>query len=418
MKKIKFLNLALATSLVFSAVPVSANTQYSDSTHEVINVDAPVTEDSNSNCDVYAELGSEFKVTIPKKIVLDGALKKGNYKVTVEGDIAGKEVVNVVPDSAVTLSTKDKADVIGTIAQDKTKWTYNEILSDNKVLGNGEIDANKITAGAWNGTFNFNIALTERAILVSATNSDGENLNAESDVIVGEQRENLLNGLVEAGFVDSAETVDLLIDVNSDNFDGLAETTFNVSEIAKEGDTVVIVHFDEEKQMWEHIATETVGADGTVTGNFSSYSPIGFIIIDSEGNETIHTEHLDENNDLNCDICNKQGTLAYIYHEHTGNTSVGGGCYTQYVAGHTHTDSCKKECSRTVYYDGTTKVYDGVTWYKPKCPDCGTRPYRTAKTSYCGNYVIKCGQTEKAASYNQACGKTTSTIESQYTKFD
>ena len=108
---------------------------------------------------VYAEVGSEFKVIIPKKVVLDGATKSGTYQVTVEGDIAGLEVISVTPDSAVTLSSKDKADVIGTITQDKITWAYNEILSDNKILGNGEIDANGITAGAWNGTFNFVIKL-------------------------------------------------------------------------------------------------------------------------------------------------------------------------------------------------------------------------------------------------------------------
>ena len=165
MKKIKLLSLTLSFMLLFTSIPVNANTQYSDSTHEVINVDTPVTEDSNSNCDVYAELGSEFKVTIPKKIVLDGALKKGTYQVTVEGDIAGLEIIKVVPDSAVTLSSKDKADVIANITQDKIKWYYNEILEESKVLGNGLIEADGITAGSWNGTFNFNINLSETSAL-------------------------------------------------------------------------------------------------------------------------------------------------------------------------------------------------------------------------------------------------------------
>ncbi len=422
MKQIKFLNLALATSLIFSAVPVSANTQYSDSTHEVINVDAPITEDSNSNCDVYAELGSEFKVTIPKKIVLDGALKKGTYKVTVEGDIAGLEVVNVVPDKAVTLSSKDKADVIGTIAQDKIAWTYNEILSDNKVLGNGEIDANKITAGAWNGTFNFNINLSEKIITVTAKNESGEDLNASSNLIEGEERENLLNGLVDAGFVSSADDVDALIDVDSDDFDGLADTTFDVSSIAKEGDTVVIVHFDEEKQMWEHVATETVDSDGTISGNFSSYSPVGFIVIDSEGNQTIHTNHSDNDNDLHCDICNKQGTLAYTYHTHTGTS--GNGCYNKPVY-HQHTSGCYSKCGRS-YYFVRSFTSGGQTWYAYACPNCTTDTSdnsrlicRTAQVGgTCSNSRLTCSRGNNVEGYTLGCGKTTSTIESQYTKFD
>ena len=159
MKKIKLLSLTLAASLIFSAMPVSANTQYTDSAHEVINIDTPISNDNNSNCDVYAEIGSEFKVTIPKKIVLSGTTKSGTYTVTVEGDIAGLEVISVTPDSAVTLSSKDKADVIGTITQDKLNWTYSEIYTDSKILANGSISAQGITAGAWNGTFNFAIKL-------------------------------------------------------------------------------------------------------------------------------------------------------------------------------------------------------------------------------------------------------------------
>ena len=128
------------------------------------NIETSVCEITNSNqtdktTTVYAEIGSEFKVTIPKKIVLDGATKSGTYTVTVEGDIAGLEIVNVTPDSAVTLSSKDKADVIGTITQDKLNWTYSEIYTDSKILANGAISAQGITAGAWNGTFNFAIKL-------------------------------------------------------------------------------------------------------------------------------------------------------------------------------------------------------------------------------------------------------------------
>ena len=131
---------------------------------ELGNIETSVCEVTNSNqtdktTTVYAEIGSEFKVTIPKKIVLDGATKSGTYTVTVEGDIAGLEVINVTPDSAVTLSSKDKADVIGTITQDKLNWTYSEIYTDSKILANGSISASGITAGAWNGTFNFAIKL-------------------------------------------------------------------------------------------------------------------------------------------------------------------------------------------------------------------------------------------------------------------
>lgn len=107
---------------------------------------------------VYAEIGSEFTVTIPKKIVLDGESKTGTYTVSVEGDIAGNEYVSVKPDETVVLSSNNLADVTASISQDKTEWYYSEML-ENGVIGNGAIDANGITAGVWNGTFNFNIKL-------------------------------------------------------------------------------------------------------------------------------------------------------------------------------------------------------------------------------------------------------------------
>jgi len=433
MKKIKLLSLALTGTLIFSSVPVYANTRYTDSTHEVIEIDTPISKDDNSNCDVYAEIGSEFKVTIPKHITLDGATKKGTYNVSVEGDIAGKETIKVIPDEAVTLSSKDKTDVIGTIAQDKTKWSYNEILSDNKVLGNGLIDANKITAGAWNGTFNFNISLTENSITVTAKNESGEDLNTSSNLIEGEQRENLLNGLVESGLVDSVDDVDALIDVDSDDFDGLADTTFDVSSIAKEGDTIVIVHFDEEKQMWEHVATETVDSEGKISGNFSSYSPIGFIIIDSTGNQTVHTEHKDDNNDTYCDICNKQGTIVYNYHKHSGTETTKAGCYqgtkSYYQCGEYQANycvgygigHCANNCGES---DDTYYVYE-VSTYCDRCGSyknfylCGECKYNLFGSTDGNNFVSgSVGRIHGYYIYAITCGKTTSTIESQYTRFE
>ena len=58
------------------------------------------------------------------------------------------------------LSSTNLKDVTATIEQDKTEWSYDQILNDEfKIIGNGEIDAKDITAGSWNGNFNFNIAL-------------------------------------------------------------------------------------------------------------------------------------------------------------------------------------------------------------------------------------------------------------------
>lgn len=114
-------------------------------------------------------------------------------------------------------------------------------------------------------------------IPVISKNENGEDLNASATLIEGQKKADLMNSLDEAGLANS-EDVDLLIDVKADDFDGMADTTFDVSNVANEGDTVVILHYDETKGEWEYIATDTV-EDGKVGGDFSSYSPVAFIVI-------------------------------------------------------------------------------------------------------------------------------------------
>ena len=104
-----------------------------------------------------ATIASRFSVRLPKTITLDGSKKSASYKVTCEGDFPGNQKVVAVPDAAVTLSSNDKADVVAPISQDKTEWLYNEI----NVEGNGSVNAAGITAGDWNGVFNFNISLDD-----------------------------------------------------------------------------------------------------------------------------------------------------------------------------------------------------------------------------------------------------------------
>ena len=130
--------------------------------------------------------------------------------------------------------------------------------------------------------------------------------------------------------------------------------------------------------------------------------------------------------------------VEYVYHEHTGNESEGGGCYTKPVY-HTHTNSCK-----THYYNPGTFNRSGGSW-KPgesvnpsmKCPVCGGGidtwdsggGYTSwgCKKSNCGSYVggydyygepYTCGLSETIIGYNLGCGKTEKSIEYATIKFD
>ena len=74
-----------------------------------IHEEVDVTEAGTSTTNVYAELGKEFLVTIPKSLTLSGTTKKGAYTVEVEGDIAGTDKVKVVPDETFALMNVAKA---------------------------------------------------------------------------------------------------------------------------------------------------------------------------------------------------------------------------------------------------------------------------------------------------------------------
>lgn len=165
MKKMKLLGLLLLTT-ISATMPVYAN-EYVDSTY---SVDYENAETIDNKTKVYVTQSSEFSVTIPKTIILNGnknSEKSGLYEVTVTGDIAGDEIINVVPDNTFLMSQSGKDDVTATIQQDKTEWKYNEFST----TAQGKITANDITAGSWEGEFYFDIFRSiETNEVLSATN--------------------------------------------------------------------------------------------------------------------------------------------------------------------------------------------------------------------------------------------------------
>ncbi|MCI5500652.1 MAG: leucine-rich repeat domain-containing protein, partial [Lachnospiraceae bacterium] len=205
--------------------------------------------------------------------------------------------ITVTPDAEIALTDKNgKGTVTATISQNDTVFEYADIKAVNEsgtTVGKtveGNITAEDLTAGKWQGILNFNIASKENkgSITVKAKNEAGEDLNASANEIVGDEKDTLLNSLVETGMINSAEDVNALIEVKSDDFDGIAETTFDVSSIANEGDKVAILHFNEVTSEWEYIGTETVDSNGIISGDFTSYSPVAFVKVNENGNyETV-----------------------------------------------------------------------------------------------------------------------------------
>ena len=147
-----------------------------------------VDKDGTNATNVYAVIGSTYKVTIPKTIVLKGnknAASTATYKVDVDGDIAGNQYVKVQPDATFAMKQAGKADVTATVEQELVKYrasnysvatvtgeTKMDVDNDDVIAdgeGTGTVSAT-LTAGRWAGTFNFDISL----VTDGATATDGE----------------------------------------------------------------------------------------------------------------------------------------------------------------------------------------------------------------------------------------------------
>lgn len=158
MKRNRFISLSLTLVLaVGCSMPgiVNAATDTSGNSKETVTPQE-VSEASTQNVSVDASVASEFSVSVPKTIQLDGSKKSANYKITCNGDFPADKKVTVTPDGSFILSSANKADETATVSQDKTEWRY-----DDNAEGTGTITAEGLSAGEWNGSFNFNIVFAD-----------------------------------------------------------------------------------------------------------------------------------------------------------------------------------------------------------------------------------------------------------------
>ena len=152
-----------------------------NSQEEVEYYDEIENADGTYGTNVYAVIGSQYKVTIPKVIVLKGqAASKGastaTYYVDVDGDIAGDKKVVVRPAASFDMKQAGKADVAATVTQAVDEFLasnstatagtnqvkLNDPDTDTAAAGNSETSGTvsaTLTAGKWNGSFDFTIEL-------------------------------------------------------------------------------------------------------------------------------------------------------------------------------------------------------------------------------------------------------------------
>ncbi len=136
--------------IVNAATDANGNSKAQTTTQEVNE------ETQAQSVAVDATVASTFSVSVPKTIQLDGAKKSASYKVTCSGDFPANKKVTVVPEANVTLSSVNKSEVIAAISQNKTEWLYGDEPGTT-----GTITAEGLSAGEWNGSFNFNIVFAD-----------------------------------------------------------------------------------------------------------------------------------------------------------------------------------------------------------------------------------------------------------------
>ena len=176
-KKIVCFSLFIGLILGFGGSSVYA--EETDSTQEVTNASSEVA------CNVsVTNDASEFVVNIPKNVVGSGKSGVLSYTVSVTGTIANDKQLNVIPDASFTLSQAHKGDVTATVSQDNTVW-----LSDSlSTVGNGSVSYDGLSAGTWNGLFNFNINLDNiplgEDVILTADNLTTYGISTEGDVVI------------------------------------------------------------------------------------------------------------------------------------------------------------------------------------------------------------------------------------------
>lgn len=168
----KIIAFALSVLMLLSSSPAMASSIGSVSGDKTIGEDTAQgasTAYSNvgvgsSKTNVYLTIDdSNVLVGVPTEIIISGTPTDtgeyiGEYSVSAFGDISGDEFVNIVPEENATLKQPGKKDVEASVSQQKTSFSYNDIITNNN-SSIGQVTAEGLTAGSWNGEVLFKISI-------------------------------------------------------------------------------------------------------------------------------------------------------------------------------------------------------------------------------------------------------------------
>lgn len=141
--------------------------------------------ESNSQSQVYLTVDdSQIIASLPTSIILSGEANSagkyiGNYSISAQGEVSGDKVVNIAPDkNNVELIQKGKNNKNANIEQQST--AFDSALLKDTAKTTGVVTADKLTAGSWNSSFNFNISVDKINSFYSSLDLAVADINAET----------------------------------------------------------------------------------------------------------------------------------------------------------------------------------------------------------------------------------------------
>lgn len=172
MRKSKIISVFMTAIMVASAIPVpafaasigssSTDTSVGADTKQNVQTQYEEIAPNDTQTQVYLTVeDSDLIVSLPTTVIVSGTPDEqgkyiGKYSVGVAGNMSGDKIVNISPDNtSIELHQKGKSGKTATIDQSQTEFSTNDFKNNTQTTG--IIMADKLTAGSWSGTFNFNI---------------------------------------------------------------------------------------------------------------------------------------------------------------------------------------------------------------------------------------------------------------------
>lgn len=191
----KIISLCLASTMALSMLPTSVFAASVGSIDTDKNIGEDIVQgqktyysqlkESNAETEVYLTVDeSELLVSVPTTIIIDGEPNEAgeytaDYSVGVKGDISGTKTVTVMPENdTVALKQVGKDNKEASVLQAQTDFTQTDFRDET--VTTGHLSAQSLTAGSWNGTFDFLINVNQIKNFYSSLSLAAEDINAQT----------------------------------------------------------------------------------------------------------------------------------------------------------------------------------------------------------------------------------------------